>query len=200
MQSQSLAGNEVDSKRPRESAVTSSGDHTTRDPSTWGGSMDLTRRQWILSAAAGTSFLQAGCGGRPKADVPAVGGDTLARFPGKAPMRIINDRPPCLETPWRYFRLRPHAERGILRALAPAIDPHGNRPQVVAAPHRRCRGPSAGVIHGRPPADGRRRGGGREPVLGQLERLLRPERRRRTVGKWGDGQRPLGGGRARQIA
>ncbi len=67
--------------------------------------MNLTRRQWLLSAAsAGASFLPAGCTGRPRSQVPADGGDTLARFPVKTAMRIINDRPPCLETPWRYFR------------------------------------------------------------------------------------------------
>ena len=26
------------------------------------------------------------------------------RFPGKVAMRVVNDRPPCLETPWEYFR------------------------------------------------------------------------------------------------
>jgi DMSO/TMAO reductase YedYZ molybdopterin-dependent catalytic subunit len=26
------------------------------------------------------------------------------RFPGKVQMRVLNDRPPCLETPWHFFR------------------------------------------------------------------------------------------------
>ena len=26
------------------------------------------------------------------------------RFPGKVAMRVVNDRPPCLETPWHYFQ------------------------------------------------------------------------------------------------
>jgi sulfite dehydrogenase len=29
----------------------------------------------------------------------------LLRFPGKVPMRVRNDRPPCLETPWDFYRL-----------------------------------------------------------------------------------------------
>ena len=67
--------------------------------------MNLTRRQWMLGAAsAGASLLPIGCTGRRQSESPAGGGDTLARFPGKAAMRVINDRPPCLETPWRYFR------------------------------------------------------------------------------------------------
>jgi DMSO/TMAO reductase YedYZ molybdopterin-dependent catalytic subunit len=35
------------------------------------------------------------------AELPA---DAPMRFPGKVAMRVINDRPPCLETPWDYFR------------------------------------------------------------------------------------------------
>jgi sulfite dehydrogenase (cytochrome) subunit A len=67
--------------------------------------MDLTRRQWILGAAsAGASILPVGCSSKPQFEVPAEGSDTLARFPGKVAMRVVNDRPPCLETPWRYFR------------------------------------------------------------------------------------------------
>lgn len=30
--------------------------------------------------------------------------DAPIRFPGKRAMRVINDRPPCLETPWSAFR------------------------------------------------------------------------------------------------
>ena len=90
--------------------------------------MDLTRRQWILgAAAAGASLLPAGCTGRPQSEVPAGGSDTLARFPGKVAMRVINDRPPCLETPWRYFRhdLTPNEAfyvRWHLQAMPTAID------------------------------------------------------------------------------
>ena len=63
--------------------------------------MQLTRRE-LMTAAAGAMLLPVGCARRTP--TPAVEIDSLARFPGKAPMRVVNDRPPCLETPWRYFR------------------------------------------------------------------------------------------------
>src|SRR5271157_2637172 len=90
--------------------------------------MDLTRRQWMLGAAsAGASLLPIGCTGGRRSESPAGGGDTLARFPGKAAMRVINDRPPCLETPWRYFRhdLTPNEAfyvRWHLQTIPTAID------------------------------------------------------------------------------
>ena len=90
--------------------------------------MDLTRRQWILGAASvGASLLPVGCKGRPRSEFSPGGGDALARFPGKAAMRVINDRPPCLETPWRYFRhdLTPNEAfyvRWHLQAIPMAID------------------------------------------------------------------------------
>jgi len=66
--------------------------------------MRVTRREWMTGAVAmaGGLLLPAGCTQRPNA-APAVD-EALARLPGKAPMRLVNDRPPCLETPWRYFR------------------------------------------------------------------------------------------------
>ena len=65
--------------------------------------------------------------GRRPSEVPAGEGDTLTRFPGKAAMRLINGRPPCLETPWRYFRhdLTPNEVfyvRWHLQAIPTAID------------------------------------------------------------------------------
>jgi sulfite dehydrogenase (cytochrome) subunit A len=92
-----------------------------------GGGMELTRRQWILGAAAGASLPPAGCTGSLPSEVPADGSDTLARFPGKVAMRVINDRPTCLETPWRYFRhdLTPNEAfyvRWHLQALPTGID------------------------------------------------------------------------------
>jgi DMSO/TMAO reductase YedYZ molybdopterin-dependent catalytic subunit len=90
--------------------------------------MDLTRRQWILGAAsAGASLLPVGCTGRSQSEVPAGESDTLARFPQKVAMRVINDRPTCLETPWRYFRhdLTPNEAfyvRWHLQAIPMAID------------------------------------------------------------------------------
>jgi DMSO/TMAO reductase YedYZ molybdopterin-dependent catalytic subunit len=65
----------------------------------------IDRRQWLAwAAAAGAgSLLPAGCSPPPGEAVEARH-DTPLRFPGKVPMRALNDRPPCLETPWTYFR------------------------------------------------------------------------------------------------
>ncbi|MBY0526947.1 MAG: molybdopterin-dependent oxidoreductase [Gemmataceae bacterium] len=67
----------------------------------------LDRRRWLqLAGLSGlAALLPTGCQ-RP---VPGPSAETglaeeLIRFPGKVPMRAINSRPPCLETPWRYFR------------------------------------------------------------------------------------------------
>jgi DMSO/TMAO reductase YedYZ molybdopterin-dependent catalytic subunit len=62
----------------------------------------LSRREWLVGATAGGILLPAGC--EPRAARPAGSTEPLARFPGKVPMRVVNDRPPCLETPWRFFR------------------------------------------------------------------------------------------------
>jgi len=90
--------------------------------------MDSTRRQWLLAtAAAGTSLLPIGCGSGPRSRHALGQGDTLARFPGKVAMRVVNDRPPCLETPWRYFQhdLTPNEAfyvRSHLQTVPAAID------------------------------------------------------------------------------
>ncbi len=67
--------------------------------------MQIPRREWLrLAAMAGTGLLPIGCQ-RTRENPPATDTDgPLARFPGKTAMRLVNDRPPCLETPWRYFR------------------------------------------------------------------------------------------------
>ena len=52
----------------------------------------------------GTAIVPLGCGTRPHPLTSENGGDELARFPGKVAMRVVNDRPPCLETPWEYYR------------------------------------------------------------------------------------------------
>jgi DMSO/TMAO reductase YedYZ molybdopterin-dependent catalytic subunit len=65
----------------------------------------LDRRQWLRRAAAAGlgAALPLGCARR--APEPAAGGaDGPLRFPGKVPMRALNDSPPNLETPWQYFR------------------------------------------------------------------------------------------------
>jgi len=90
--------------------------------------MDSTRRQWLLAtASAGASLLPIGCGGGQRSRPPVGQGDTLARYPGKVAMRVVNDRPPCLETPWRYFRhdLTPNEAfyvRSHLQTVPAAID------------------------------------------------------------------------------
>jgi DMSO/TMAO reductase YedYZ molybdopterin-dependent catalytic subunit len=63
----------------------------------------LDRRQFLLAAAAGAIALPAGCSRRPTPE-PVVPADAALRFPGKIPMRALNDRPPCLESPWSAFR------------------------------------------------------------------------------------------------
>lgn len=63
--------------------------------------MPATRREWLQATIAGAvGLLPLGCRRSP----PTPATDVLGRWPGKVPMRIVNDRPPCLETPWRYFR------------------------------------------------------------------------------------------------
>jgi DMSO/TMAO reductase YedYZ molybdopterin-dependent catalytic subunit len=66
--------------------------------------LPASRRQWLRWAATTgvAGILPGGCS-RPSPDHPAPD-ETVARFPGKVVLRVINDRPPCLETPWRYFR------------------------------------------------------------------------------------------------
>ncbi|QDU62828.1 TMAO/DMSO reductase [Planctomycetes bacterium Pan216] len=66
----------------------------------------LGRRRWLrqVSMASLGSLVPLGC----QREAPAPTAESLElnemRFPGKIPMRVINSRPPCLETPWRYFR------------------------------------------------------------------------------------------------
>jgi len=67
----------------------------------------MDRRRWLqLAGASGlAALLPSGC--RRAAPTSSGGADLtgeLMRFPGKVPMRAINGRPPCLETPWRYYK------------------------------------------------------------------------------------------------
>jgi DMSO/TMAO reductase YedYZ molybdopterin-dependent catalytic subunit len=77
---------------------------------------------------AAVSLLPLGCsGGRPQGALPEGQGDAFARFPGKVALRVVNDRPPCLETPWRYFQhdLTPNEAfyvRSHLQTVPAAID------------------------------------------------------------------------------
>lgn len=70
-----------------------------------------SRRQWLrwTTSASGAALLS-GCAQRVEQAAPAaplqtgpVAYDHLLKFEGKVAMRAINDRPPCLETPWQYF-------------------------------------------------------------------------------------------------
>lgn len=69
--------------------------------------MNLTRRDWLrvaTAAGAGAGLYPFGCSREhPWTDAPPGDDDAFARFPGKVAMRVISDRPVCLETPWRYF-------------------------------------------------------------------------------------------------
>jgi len=104
--------------------------------------MDLTRRKWILGAAtAGASLLPTGCTGNPRLDSPADESDVLARFPGKVAMRVVNDRPPCLETPWRFFQrdITPNEAfyvRSHLQTVPAAIDVKAWRLRIDGAVDR----------------------------------------------------------------
>jgi DMSO/TMAO reductase YedYZ molybdopterin-dependent catalytic subunit len=64
----------------------------------------MNRRQWMKVAGLSgmAAWLPGGCARRET--TPAVDPEPLLRFPGKVAMRAVNDRPPCLETAWRYYR------------------------------------------------------------------------------------------------
>jgi DMSO/TMAO reductase YedYZ molybdopterin-dependent catalytic subunit len=51
----------------------------------------------------GLGVLPFGCA-RRLPETADGGADAPLRFPDKVPMRALNDSPPCLETPWRYYR------------------------------------------------------------------------------------------------
>lgn len=88
--------------------------------------MALTRRKWMLGA--GAVLMPIGCsGGKPRSAVPEGDEETTSRFPGKVAMRVVNDRPTCLETPWKYFQtdFTPNEAfyvRWHLQAIPAAID------------------------------------------------------------------------------
>ena len=63
-----------------------------------------SRRRWLIgTGAAGLAALLPGGCARRGEETPAET-DYLMRFPQKVGLRVVNDRPPCLETPWHYFR------------------------------------------------------------------------------------------------
>lgn len=90
---------------------------------------ELDRREWLRLAAAGATAAVplVGCNRRPEPVTEVTPADAPMRFPGKVPMRVINDRPPCLETPWEYFRsdLTPNEAfyvRWHLQVIPTAVD------------------------------------------------------------------------------
>jgi sulfite dehydrogenase (cytochrome) subunit A len=93
-----------------------------------GDAMPTTRRELLRGAvvtAAGGFLFPAGCAPQPTVVRPDA--DALIRMPGKIPMRLVNDRPPCLETPWRYYKedLTPNEAfyvRWHLQAIPQAVD------------------------------------------------------------------------------
>jgi DMSO/TMAO reductase YedYZ molybdopterin-dependent catalytic subunit len=64
----------------------------------------LDRRACLRWAGAVglAGLLPAGCGQQTPSAAPDPA--TLMRFPQKVALRALNDRAPCLETPWTYFR------------------------------------------------------------------------------------------------
>lgn len=84
------------------------------------------RRQFLRLAAAGAVVLPTACNrGTPPDAVPPPDGPM--RFPGKIPMRAVNDRPPCLESPWSAFQtdITPNNEffvRWHLQSIPTTID------------------------------------------------------------------------------
>ena len=76
------------------------------DPPAAGGHLtEFDRRQWLRWAAAGLgAALPFGCSRRTEPAPAGADAAAALRFPGKVPMRTLNDTPPCLETPWRFYR------------------------------------------------------------------------------------------------
>ena len=87
----------------------------------------MRRRDWLRAIGAGFVPLF-GCRGNQFADDTGETAEPLVRFPGKVPLRVVNDSPPCLETPWKYYRedFTPNNAfyvRWHLRAIPTEVDP-----------------------------------------------------------------------------
>jgi DMSO/TMAO reductase YedYZ molybdopterin-dependent catalytic subunit len=96
----------------------------------------LDRRTLLQAALLGASaLLPVGCGRRTTEVVENLPADAPMRFPGKVPMRALNDLPPCLEAPWSAFRtdLTPNEAfyvRWHLQIIPTAVDPRTWRLKV----------------------------------------------------------------------
>jgi len=95
--------------RPRErlpeSHLMGTSNRSSEQPGLANAWPSLNRRQWLrrTATAALGAALPSGCTRHP-AEEPQHGADAPLRFPGKVPMRALNDSPPCLETPWHFYR------------------------------------------------------------------------------------------------
>jgi sulfite dehydrogenase (cytochrome) subunit A len=102
--------------------------------------MAPTRREWILGV--GAALMPIGCSGGGTSSPGSEGEvDTFTRLPAKVAMRVINDRPTCLETPWRYFQhdFTPNEAfyvRSHLQTVPGAIDVNAWRLRVDGAVDR----------------------------------------------------------------
>jgi len=104
-------------------------------------SPEFDRRRLLrwASLAGVAAVVPAGC--RPAPSVEEQPPDAPMRFPGKVAMRVINDRPPCLETPWEYFRreltpVEAFYVRWHLQVIPTAIDTRTWRLRVGGAVHK----------------------------------------------------------------
>jgi sulfite dehydrogenase len=97
------------------------------DESNYPHTFALHRRQLLRwgSIAGLAGLLGGGCSRR--IEETAEEAEPYLRFPGKVAMRVVNDRAPCLETPWRYYRedLTPNEAfyvRWHLESIPTAVD------------------------------------------------------------------------------
>ncbi len=65
--------------------------------------MELTRRQWLQGTAAGLAGLPLGAASLSLAATDDPRGETLLQVADKVPLKVVIDKPLCLETPWRHF-------------------------------------------------------------------------------------------------